>query len=309
MAQSGKRRRLSDGYSFAGFARERQYAGCSVIRMCGSSVSTGAQKNGLRLLRAGADGLVRPADAAGSRPVERRVSHRPGTRGAARGVPQLRHREARAAGFPGGQSALHQALCVLRRAALPAGLDPRRRQGAEARLGHGQGAGDAVHAGPDRARRHAGTQGDRHRRDLDPQGSQLSHRGQRPDAQAADLVRRRGPLRGQHGAVLRLAGAQKEQQNPARRDGHVEAVPQRRAGQGAAGGDPVRQVPHHAPSRRGARQGAQGRIRAPARQGPALHQGPEVHAAVAPRQSHPGGQALARDCCWRPTSASTPPTC
>jgi transposase len=30
------------------------------------------------------------------------------------------------------------------------------------------------------------------------------------------------------------------------------------AGQGAAGGDPVRQVSHHAPSRRGARQGTQG---------------------------------------------------
>ena len=30
------------------------------------------------------------------------------------------------------------------------------------------------------ARRHAGPRGDRHRRDLDPQGPQLSHRGQRP---------------------------------------------------------------------------------------------------------------------------------
>ena len=57
-------------------------------------------------------------------------------------------REARAAGFPGGQSALHQALCVLCRPPLPAGLDPRRCQGTEAHLGHGQGAGDAVHAQP-----------------------------------------------------------------------------------------------------------------------------------------------------------------
>ena len=45
------------------------------------------------------------------------------------------------------------------------------------------------------------------------------------------------------------------------------------------------------------------------RQGPALHQGPEVHAAVAPREPHPGGQALARSCCWPPTSGSTRPTC
>ena len=30
------------------------------------------------------------------------------------------------------------------------------------------------------------------------------------------------------------------------------------------------------------------------RQGPALHQGPEVHAALAPREPHPGGQAIAQ---------------
>ena len=62
MAKSSKgQRRLSDGYSFGGFERERPYAAYSVIRMCGSSGSIGAQKNGLRLLRSGPDGLVRPA--------------------------------------------------------------------------------------------------------------------------------------------------------------------------------------------------------------------------------------------------------
>src|SRR5271154_1955352 len=70
-------------------------------------------------------------------------------------------------------------------------------------------------------------------------------------------------------------------------------VMQRRDGKGAASRDPVRQVPHHAPSRRGARQGVQGRIRPPRRQGSALHQRPEIHAAVASREPHPGGQALA----------------
>jgi hypothetical protein len=105
-------------------ARKPPYAGCSVIRTCGSSGSTGAQKNRLRWLRSEVDRVVRPADAAGSRPVERRVPHCAGTRGAARGVPHLRRREARAAGFPGGQSALHQALCVLCRPPLPAGFDP-----------------------------------------------------------------------------------------------------------------------------------------------------------------------------------------
>ncbi len=50
---------------------------------------------------------------------------------------------------------------------------------------------------------------------------------------------------------------------------------QRHPGACAAGGDPVRQVPHHAPPGRSARQGAQGRIRAAQRQGSPLHQGPE----------------------------------
>jgi hypothetical protein len=95
------------------FERKRPYAACSVIPMCGSSASIGAQKNGLRRLRPGPDGLVRPAGAVGSRPVERRVPGGSGARGAARRVPRLRHREARTAGLAGGQSALHQALCVL----------------------------------------------------------------------------------------------------------------------------------------------------------------------------------------------------
>ena len=58
-----------------------------------------------------------------------------------------------------------------------------------------------------------------------------------------------------------------------------------------AGGDPVRQVSHHAPPGRGPRQGAQDRVRAAQRQGSPLHQGPEVHAALAARELDLGGQA------------------
>src|SRR6202790_3024595 len=129
------------------FEQKRPFAACSVIRVCGSCASIGAQKNGLRLLRAGPERLVRPARAAGSGPVERRISDCSGTRSAARRVPPLRHSEARTAGFSGGQSPLHQTLCVLCRPPLPAGIDPRCRQGAQARLGHGQDAGEAVHGG------------------------------------------------------------------------------------------------------------------------------------------------------------------
>ncbi len=111
----------------------------------------------------------------------------------------------------------------------------------------------------------AGAQAHRHRRDLDQEAPHLPHRGQRSRSGPADRVRRRGSLRGQHGAVLRLAGREEEPPDPAGADGHVEAVSQGHAGPRAAGGDSVRQVPRHAPSGRGTRPGAQGRVRAAGR--------------------------------------------
>ena len=106
------------------FARRTPFAVCSVIAMCGSSRSTDAQKNCLRQLRANSDWLVRPDEATSSRPFERRVPHPPGILGATRRVPRLRRREAGAAGFSGGQSALHPALRVPRRPSVPAVIDP-----------------------------------------------------------------------------------------------------------------------------------------------------------------------------------------
>src|SRR5271167_3901630 len=106
------------------FGRARPFVGYLVIPMCGSSRSIGAQKSGLRLLRPCPDGLVRSTVTASSRPFERRVTDCSGVGGAAHRVPCLRHRETRAVGFSCGQSSLHQALCFLCRASLPAGRDP-----------------------------------------------------------------------------------------------------------------------------------------------------------------------------------------
>src|SRR5262245_22263020 len=57
--------------------------------------------------------------------------------------------------------------------------------------------------------------------------------------------------------VLRLARRQKERTHLACRDGHVEAVPTGDAGACAASRDFVRQIPCHAPSRRGPGYGTQ----------------------------------------------------
>ena len=56
--------------------------------------------------------------------------------------------------------------------------------------------------------------GHRHRRDRHRQGAPVPHRGQRPGAGPAHLVRRQGPLRGEPGRVLRLA-------RPARNAGKI----------------------------------------------------------------------------------------
>ena len=215
-------------------ARKRPYAGCSVIRTCGSSISIGAQKNRLRRLWAAADGVVRPAPTTGT--VICRV---PGSAsswnskcGAWRAAPV--RRAARAAGFPGGQPTLHQAVS-------PSMFGRRCRQASirdvaqELKLDWDtvKIPGDAAYARPDRARWHAGIQGDWHRRDLDPQGLHNSRIAFSDlDLQTADLVSG-GDDRSEASMAqfYNWLGPDKSSARAARRDGHVEAVPQRRAGQ------------------------------------------------------------------------------
>ena len=207
-----------------GFVRSLRCVACSVIRKRASSPSNDAQKNDLRLLRSSALGLVRPTHAAPSRSVVWRRAHLFGDRGAPRAVQELRAREARAARLPGGQSLLYQALCLLRGAALSSGHHQGCCRGTQAALGNGEDPGEAVHARATRPRGHARTQGHRHRRDLDPQGPHVPHRGERSDSRAPDLVRGGGPQGGEHAAVLRLAGREEDPGHSPGGDGHVEAV-------------------------------------------------------------------------------------
>ena len=120
---------------------------------------------------------------------------------------RLASSESRAAGFPGRQPVLQQAVRHLRRPALPQCRYQGGGQGAASRLACGQGAREAVHAGAARTRGDAGTAHPRHRRSVDSQGTRLSHRSERPGAPAADLVWRQGSQGSEHGRVLRLAGA------------------------------------------------------------------------------------------------------
>ena len=108
------------------FVRNPRCAASSVTRRRVSSPLFGAQK---KRSAAAAPACTRTdtTDACGGYaicPVTTQTHH-PGDRGTARAAPKRRAREARAIRVPGGQPVLYQALCSLRRPALPAGNELR----------------------------------------------------------------------------------------------------------------------------------------------------------------------------------------
>ncbi len=261
MANSAKqRRRLWEAYAFPGFRPQSTVRGvfgdpkARVIVV----VRRSKKRSAVAVVERTGAGTTDARDR--SRSAVWRRAHLPGDRGASGAVQGLPAREERATGLPRGQPLLYQALCLLRRAALSSGHHQRRCRGIPASLGDDQDSGDAVHAGAAGQGRHARSQGNRHRRDLDSQGTHLPHCGERPDSRAPDLVRRRGSLREEHGDVLRRAGREEDQGHSPGGDGHVEAVSQRDQRTRPAGGDSLRQVPHHASSGQSARRGAQERV-------------------------------------------------
>ncbi len=130
-----------------GFARWQEYGGCLVIRRHGSWRAYVGKKNGVWRVWAMAAQFLRPATAPGARSVVRRHAHLPGRGGTPGGVPeQLRQREARAAGLAGGQSFYTKRFAFFVGPSLPGDDDQGCGQGDAPGLGHGQDAGDAVHA-------------------------------------------------------------------------------------------------------------------------------------------------------------------
>ena len=207
--------------AFPDFVRSRACSASSANPERGWSRSSDAQKNGLRSLWADAVRLLRSPSSPGPRPSVRRAADLRADRGAPDGVSALWSGEAGAPGLPGRQSPVHEALRVLRRQALPLRDDPGHRGGARAPLANGQGPREAVHARAAAASRNAGAEGDRDRRDLDPEAAHLPDRGERSGPDAADLVWRPGSLRGQHGPLLSGAGAQEDRRHSPGGDGHV----------------------------------------------------------------------------------------
>ena len=90
--------------------------------------------------------VLRPTIPVGAKPGVRRLAHLPGRGSPPRRVPELRERETRAVEVAGRQCLPRQALCVLRKPALPDCHDRARCQGTAPALGVGQNLGDAVQA-------------------------------------------------------------------------------------------------------------------------------------------------------------------
>ena len=188
-----------------------------VIRRPALSTCAGGEKNGMWCVRPGHPILVRPQDTPRSRPALRGHAGLPGGGDSSRRVQEMRQSEAGNGGLAGGQSVLHQTLCLLRGTALPKHDDQGCRRGNPAELENDQGPRCAVHAGAVASSGQAGAKGRRDRRDLNPQGTHVPDCGQRLGAAAAHLVRGHGPLRSKYGRVLPVAGRVKEQEDPAGR--------------------------------------------------------------------------------------------
>jgi hypothetical protein len=209
------------------FVRGRRYVGCLAIQRSASYGLSGGGKNFVRSLWSALVPNLRSQAAPGARSLGWRHQDLFGDREPSGALPELRQGEPGEAGVALQQPLLHQAVCVLRGPALPELDDPGRRPRVALGLEHRKGTRPAVHAGAAAKSRDAGATDDRHRRSLDPQGAHLPHRGQRPAAAPANLVRRTGPLRSQRRPLLPVAGSRKKHACAAGGNGHVETLSQR----------------------------------------------------------------------------------
>src|SRR3990172_10973271 len=260
----------------------RSSEGSSAIPRLASSVSNGGGKNSVRCLRNGSPNLLRSQDSPHSGSSLRRHAGVPGDPDPAGPVQTVREGEAGIAYVPLRQSLLHEAVLLLRRPAMPRLQHPGCRQRSVSGLAHGQGAGEAVHAGAAPACRYPGSEDHRDRRSVDPQGPHLPDRGVGLYPGTGHLFPRNGPVRSLHGRLLQVAGTQEEPGDQDRRDGHVEAlleVHEEERARPPSGGS-LRQVSRDTAPGGGPRQGSPVRIPPALGEGQSVRQGAAVHAAL-----------------------------
>src|ERR1035437_637629 len=188
--------------AFPASVRVRRYTAYLVIRRPESSAAIGGEKNCLRSLWPRASSLVRLQATPSTRPAVWGHSDLPGAGDPTYRLQEMRQGETGEAGLARGESVLYETLCLFRGTALPRHDHQGRCRRNAPGLEDSQGVGEAVYEGATAQSWNAGSPRAWSRRDLDPQRPYLPHRGERLDSRASDLVRRRGPQRGEHGAVL-----------------------------------------------------------------------------------------------------------
>ena len=165
------------------------------------------KKNSLLGLRDHGIGLPGPAQAPSAGPGCRSHPHLSRVRVPPGGLPEVQGRETRDPDLVGPVGPVHAALRGPHRRALP--RDDRDTGGGtqQPELGPGLAHGEELHAPLAGAAPALGaSSGHRHRRDLDPQGALLRHRGGRSRSEAADLAGGSGPHRRGPAALLRPDG-------------------------------------------------------------------------------------------------------
>ena len=113
----------------------------------GSSDLYAGGKNALRSVWPGPSWVLRPEDPKGPRSVLRGCAYLPGAGDPTDLLPKVQEREARETAVAGGQSFLHQAICLLRRSSVSGLGDHRCCQRTSPGLEDGEGSGEAIHAG------------------------------------------------------------------------------------------------------------------------------------------------------------------
>ncbi len=143
-------------------ARSTRLAGSLETPGPGSFDLCVGEKNGLRSLRAGSSFVLRSQDPKGPGPVLRGCAHLPGAGDPAGGLPKVQERETGETGVAGGQSFLHQAICLLCGPSVSGLGDYGCSQGTAPGLEDGEGFGEAIHAGAVEASGTPWAEGDRH---------------------------------------------------------------------------------------------------------------------------------------------------
>jgi len=191
-------------------------------------------------------------------------------------------------GLAFGESFLHEEVCFLGGAQVSLDDDPGCGKGNTAGLAYGQRDGKTVYAGAVETARNSAAPHRWDRRDFYPQRAYVPDCGKRFGEETADLVWRPGPIRGESGRVLSMAGREKDRQDTPRCDGHVEGLRKVDEEERSRGCDSLRQVSCDPAFAGSLGQDPEAGICKIGRPGPELHQGPEVHPALASGKSDAG---------------------